>query len=429
MKSGSFLKLGKADVIVYKYTQSSKKGEAMNWLFIDMDSYFASVEQSLRPELRGRPVGVIPIETDSTCVIAANYDAKQCGVKVGTGVRDARRLCPGIALVKARPKLYVEVHHRILASVDECAPIHRVYSIDEWAIRLRGEDQKPQQAQAFACRIKEKILKDFGPELSCSAGIATSRLLAKIASDLEKPNGLTVLPTSDLPARLEHLSLKKLCGISDGMLARLTHYGIQNIRDLWEATREQAVQIWGSVSGAAWWAGFHGIDEPEAPTRRRSMSHGNVLEPRFRNEEGARGILIRLICKLGQRLRRDGYCARSLGISIMDERGRHFLERIALPCANDTSTLLQRFHKLWEQRPPSMTVIKKVDVSVGSLILESQVTRSLFDESKKLDQVSRVVDRINLRCGPLSIYFGPVHAYRQTMENKIAFGRIPDEAD
>src|SRR5262249_16403750 len=104
----------------------------MNWMLMDMDSYFASVEQYLRPELRGRCVGGIPVETDSTCVVAASYDAKRFGVKVGTGVREARRLCPGLLLVKARPDVYVRVHRRILRSVDRCAEVHRVYSIDEW---------------------------------------------------------------------------------------------------------------------------------------------------------------------------------------------------------------------------------------------------------------------------------------------------------
>src|SRR5262245_53022329 len=106
----------------------------MNWLFTDMDAYFASVEQHLRPELRGRPVGVIPVETESTCVIAASYDAKRYGVKTGTGVRDARRLCPGIKLVKARPSIYVEKHHELLRSVDQIAQVEKVYSIDEWSV-------------------------------------------------------------------------------------------------------------------------------------------------------------------------------------------------------------------------------------------------------------------------------------------------------
>ncbi|MFO0883270.1 MAG: hypothetical protein U0894_03635 [Pirellulales bacterium] len=228
----------------------------MNWMMMDMDSYFASVEQSLRPELRERPVGVIPVETESTCLIAASYDAKRLGIKTGTSVRDARRICPGIKLVKARPKLYVEVHNRILESVDKCAPVEKVYSIDEWTFRLRGEDKRPETALKLAREIKKQLLADFDPWLSSSIGIASSRLLAKIASGLQKPNGLTVLPVEDMPDRISHLTLKSLCGIGDGMLSRLNRHGIQTIRDLWELSRSQSVQVWGSIGGAQWWVGF-----------------------------------------------------------------------------------------------------------------------------------------------------------------------------
>ena len=401
----------------------------MNWLFTDMDSFFASVEQFLQTKLRSRPVAVIPMNTDSTCVIAASYDAKRCGVKVGTGVREARYLCPGIVFVKARPQLYVEMHHRILSSVDKCAPVTRVYSIDEWSTRLCGEDQHPEQAQRLARQIKQQILADFGPWMTCSIGIASSRLLAKMASSLEKPDGLTVLSVGDMPGRLEHLPLKSLCGISDGMLTRLNRNGIGNVRDLWEISQERAVQIWGSVCGARWWAGFHGYDEPEPPTRRRSMSHGNVLEPRFRNEEGARCILIRLTCKLAQRLRRNGYLAKNMSVSIADNRGGRLFGKISLPCVNDTPTLLQQFYKLWQQLSPTVASIKKVDVCVSELVLASQVPRSLFDENEKLQRLSQAIDQINQCWGSQTIYFGVVHHYRQLMENKIAFGRIPEASD
>jgi DNA polymerase-4 len=401
----------------------------MNWMLTDMDSYFASVEQHFRPELRGRPVGVIPVETDSTCVIAASYEAKRLGVKIGTGVREARQLCPGISLVKAHPKIYVQVHQRILQSVDQCAEVHRVYSIDEWTVRLRGEERQPDKARKLARDIKRRILEDFGPWMTCSIGIAPTRLLAKIASELQKPNGLTVLSVDDMPHRIENLSLDDLCGIGNGMLARLNRYGIRNIRELWEVSREQAVRIWGSVSGTHWWAGFHGHDEPELPTRRRSMSHGNVLAPRFRNEEGACCIMARLVCKLAQRLRRNGYLAKSLRISVSDERGWSFSEEIGLPSVNDTPTLLQQFYVLWRRRTPGVCPIKKVDVSVAGLVSASQVPRPLFDEIEKLQRLSQTIDEINKRWGSLTVYFGPVHYYRQLMENKIAFGRIPDEDD
>ena len=401
----------------------------MNWMFTDMDSYFASVEQHLRPELRGRPVGVIPVETDSTCVIAASYDAKRRGVKVGTSVREARQLCPGIALVKARPKTYVQMHHRLLQSVDQCAEVCRVYSIDEWSVRLQGDHRHPEQARELAQDIKRKLLEDFGPWLTCSIGIAPSRLLAKIASDLQKPNGITVLPVEDLPGPLENLALQDLCGISDGMLARLNKHGIRSVRELWEVSRSQAIRIWGSVSGASWWGGFHGLDEPEIPTRRRSMSHGSVLEPRFRNQEGAHGILVRLVCKLAHRLRHEGYVARTMRISVNDMHGSGSSAEISLPAANDTPTLLGQFYKLWQRHTLGVCRIKKVDVCVTGLVLATQVSPPLFGEIEKLQRVSQTIDKINERWGSSTVYFGPVHNYLQPMENKIAFGRIPDDLD
>lgn len=401
----------------------------MNWMLTDMDSYFASVEQYLRPELRGRPVAVIPVETDTTCVIAASYDAKRFGVKTGTGVREARRMCPGLVLVKARPKIYVQMHHRVLRSMDRSAEVHRIYSIDEWTVRLRGGDRDPERARTIARDIKRRTREEFGPWLTCSIGIAPSRLLAKIASGLEKPDGLTILSVADMPGRVEHLSLEKLCGIGQGMVARLHRHGIRNVRDLWGLSRDQSVRAWGSVAGAQWWAGFHGIDEPEQPTARRSMSHGSVLEPRFRTEEGARCIMVRLVCKLGHRLRRDGYLAGSLRISVRDEYGGGFADEIGLPAVDDTPTLLQQFARLWGRRPPLGRVIKKVDVCVGGLVLASQVSQPLFGEIEKLRRLSRTLDKINERWGPSTVYFGTLHDYRHPMENKIAFGRIPDEVE
>ncbi len=403
----------------------------MNWMMIDMNSYFASAEQYFRPELRGRPVGVIPVETDSTCIIAASYDAKRCGVKVGTGVRDALRLCPGIVLVQARPKLYVQMHHRLLQSVKQCAPICRVYSIDEWTIQLRGGDRDPAQARRLAQDIKRQLRDDFGPWLTCSIGIAPTRLLAKIASNLQKPDGLTLLSVADLPGRLEHLSLTDLTGISHGLLARLNQQGVHTIRDLWNADRDGAIRLWGSISGADWWAGFHGHDEPEIPTRRRSMSHGKVLEPELRNPAGALGTLTRLTCKLGYRLRESEYLARSLRISLQHGPGHGggYADEVALPAVQDTTTLLQQLRVLWERRPPNSQPIKKVDVCVAGLVRASQVSRPLFDDLEKLQRLSQAMDKINDRLGSLAVYFGSVHHYRQPLENKIAFGRIPHELD
>jgi DNA polymerase-4 len=399
----------------------------MNWLFIDMNGYFASVEQHLRPELRGRRVAVIPVESENTCVIAANHDAKRFGVKTGTRVSDARQMCPGLVLVKARPDLYVKIHHAILRSVDQCAPVHKVYSIDEWAIRLLGNEQKLENAIALGRRIKQQLLQDFSPWLTCSIGIAPTRLLAKIASDLKKPDGLTVLDPNDLPDRLDHFSLDDLCGIGHGMVNRLNAHGIQNIRDLWALSKQQAIGVWGSISGGYWWAGFHGFDEPELSTRRRSMSHASVLDPKFRNEEGAYGIMVRLLCRLGARLRHDGYFAQYLRVHLKNVRDNYWSEEIALPCVQDTPTLLEKFQKLWRQRIPDTNPPLKVGVEVAGLLPAAQISLSLFDELEKPRRLSQAVDKINERWGAAAIYFGSMQGFRHHMDDKIAFGRIPPE--
>ena len=111
-------------------------------LLLDFNSYFASVEQHLRPELRGRPVGVLPVLAETSCCIAASIQAKRCGVKTGTGVADARRLCPDIVFVQARPRIYVEMHHRLMGIVDTVIAVSEVLSIDEVACDLTGSWQQ-----------------------------------------------------------------------------------------------------------------------------------------------------------------------------------------------------------------------------------------------------------------------------------------------
>jgi DNA polymerase-4 len=334
-------------------------------------------------------------------------------------------LCPEILFIRARPKLYVQTHHAILRCVDQCAPIHKVYSIDEWTIRLVGDEQKPTRAVELARQIKRQLARDFSPSLSCSIGIAPTRLLAKIATDLQKPNGLTVLMPEDLPDRLEKMTLDDLCGIGHGMLARLDAYGVHSIPELWSLTRQQSIEAWGSCSGGAWWAGFHGIDEPELPTRRWSMSHASVLHPDMRGARDAHGIMVRLVCRLGARLRHDGYCAQTLRAHVTYLRGEPWNGEISLPCVQDTTALIEKFERLWQRRVPGISRPLKVGVEVAELVPESQVSSYLFDGLEKPRRVSSAIDKINERWGTSTIYIASVHGHRHPMEDKIAFGRIP----
>lgn len=399
----------------------------LNWLFVDMNSFFASAEQHLRPELRGKPVGVIPVETEGTCLIAASKEAKSLGLKTGTRVKEAKEKCPEVELVRARPDVYVRVHHEISDSIERWAPIHKAYSIDEWAIRLGYGQHEPEAARQLGKDIKRQIYSDFSPTLGCSVGIAPTRLLAKIASDIQKPDGLTLIEMKDLPERLDGCKPEDLCGIGRGIAARLERNGIRTVRQLWALDRRQAKQIWGSIAGAQWWDAFHGRDEPEIPTRKGSMGHENVLDPKYRNEEGARGILTRLVCRLGIRMRAEGYTAGALGINIGYVGEGGFASSIDLPHTQDTRTLLETLNRLLDRCMPMQGQPLKVGAVVTGLVHESQIAGNLFEEAEREVGLSKTMDKINSRWGLSSIYFGSLHGYRHHMDDKIAFGRIPPQ--
>jgi DNA polymerase-4 len=397
----------------------------LNWLFVDMNSYFASAEQHLRPELRGKPVGVIPVESEGSCLIAASVEAKSLGLRMGTRVQEARLQCPNIQLVRARPDVYVRLHHEIAKSIDRWAPIHKAYSVDEWALRLGRGQYEPDEATALGQNIKDQIYSDFSPTLGCSVGVAATRLLAKIACDLNKPDGLTVLEIENMPGQLEGLEPEDLCGIGRGIATRLERHGIRTVRQLWELNRRQAGLIWGSVSGVQWWNAFHGYDEPEVPTRKKSMGHENVLEPKHRNETGARGILIRLVSRLGIRLRTDGYVAGAIGINISFSEGPRFAASMDLPQIQDTRTLLESLNRLLDRCPAMRSRPIKVGAVVYGLVQSTQLSGNLFVQADREIDLSHTMDTINNRWGLASIYYGSMHEYRHHMDDKIAFGRIP----
>ena len=169
-------------------------------LFVDLNAYFASVEQQVRPELRGRPIAVAPVIADTTCCIASSYEARPFGIKTGTPVGEAKKLCPELIVVHARPKLYVEYHHKILEAADTVLPVEEVESVDEFRCRLIGTERNRPEAVRLALAMKKAIRHRVGNFLRCSIGIAPNRLLAKVGTNLQKPDGLVVIESGELPA-------------------------------------------------------------------------------------------------------------------------------------------------------------------------------------------------------------------------------------
>lgn len=285
-------------------------------LFLDLNSYFASCEQQFNPALRGKPIAVVPMQADSTCCIAVSYPAKKFGVKTGTRVGDAKRLCPGIILVEGEHERYIEMHHRILRAVDTVIPIHRVCSIDEMECRLVRAEQPPEAAMELARRVKRVIREQAGECMTCSVGLAPNRVLAKVGTDMQKPDGLVCIQDHELPGRLLSLTLRDLPGIGPRMERRLNRAGICSMADLIDRSEKQLIEAFGSVHGSYWHRWLRGHEVPESETRTRSIGHQHVLPPAQRNLNDSRAVLVRLLHKAAARLRRKGFMARRLHIFV-----------------------------------------------------------------------------------------------------------------
>lgn len=417
----------------------------LRWLFVDLNAYFASVEQQKRPELRGRPVIVRPSESEHTGAIAASYEAKAHGVKTGMKVAEARRLCPGLHVIDARPDVYVQVHKQILTAIDSCLPIHRVCSIDEAACRLTGPDRLEANAVALARRVQAAILDQVGECLGSSVGLAPSRLLAKLACDMKKPRGLTVLRAADLPGPLLDLPLRDIPGVGPRMAQRLEAAGVRDMAALWALGARDARAVWGGVEGERLWRGLRGQDGAETiEAARASIGHGHVLAAAMRTPEKARSTARRLAVKCGARLRRMGATGARMslhvdlaepGVSPWSRRGGLTLDR-AFPDSCDTFVLLRALDALWAEAAPRLAgrAIRYVGVGVSRLT-HAAPAPDLFgwtpaaDENPRTLALSRTLDALNTRYGKDTVTIGPNPGLPAFVGAKIAFNRIPEDAE
>ena len=403
-------------------------------LFVDFDSFFASVEQHDDPSLRGRPVAVIPVDSTTTCCIAASKEAKRdFGIKTGTGVADALERCPDIALQIARPARYVRVHHQFLEAIQTCIPHGKAASVDEVPCWLIGRERQRDNAAAIARNIK-RALRDvgFGDSLTCSIGIAPNKFLAKTASDMNKPDGLTVIEEADLPHALHELELRDLCGIGPSMEARLLHAGIGTVRQLCAASRDQLRRAWGSIEGERFWLQLRGFELPERETTRASLGHSHVLGPELRDVAGMRSVLFKLLAKAAMRLRDEGLLAGGMAIRIrfvgMEARFERDLRFAPLDDSPALLHLLGRHLQgleraaadgRWKPKrhPPLSVAVTLVDLSP-----RTAMCGELMAERQRAQAASALLDKVNRKYGNSALYFGSM---AKAVDGNAAPMRIP----
>lgn len=382
----------------------------------------------MQPRLRGRPVAVVPMATDRTCCIAVSYEARRYGIKTGTNVGLARQRCPGLQLVEGRHENYVRIHHEIVAAVETVLPVHKICSVDEMACKLSPQHYEVGQAVKIARQVKEVIYKQVGPYLRCSVGLATNRFLAKVGSNMQKPDGLSVIAREDLPRRLYALELSDFPGIGKNMQRRLEARGIRTTRQLCALSKQHMVDVWQSVLGEQWWHWLRGEDYPEKPTTRRTVGHSHVLPPECRTDEGARAVMVRLLHKAAMRLRRLNHYAGRMEVKLKFMDGWPKWKRtLRVGRCQDTPTLLKAFEQAWQTHPRGGRPLQAA-ITLLDLTPSRGTTQSLFAEDRRALAATKAMDKLNERFGPNSVYFASMHEAKDSAPLRIAFTNIPDVA-
>lgn len=433
-------------------TQGHMEAARIERLYLDFDSFFASAEQHLNPELRGKPVGVVPLDSPLTGCIAVSREAKERGVKSGATIKDARRQVPEMIFVVARHDVYVRLHNRILAVIETCLPVADVRSIDEVVCHLLPGEAR--EGPALAQRIKTALSQNFSPCLTCSIGMAPTELLAKIGAEMNKPDGFALIQSSDLPICLERLKLNDLPGISSGMEARLNKAGVQDLCSLWQLAPKQARAIWGSVEGERFWNELHGVHSQRPETIKRMFGHSRMLPLNWRTSEKVCDCAQQLTTSACRRLRRADLRATKLSLGFRgggyrsadgskNDDLRWNWEASVLP-ARDDHTFLSELKKGLQAAQDTMKFKpRSVSVMLHGLISDDDITGDLFadllngidgksikEDQQRWENVSDVLDKLRATHGPEAITLGPnTEVPGGYLGAKIAFGRIPDTAD
>lgn len=400
-------------------------------MFIDFNSFFASCEQADRPELQGKPVVVVPLLAETTCCIAASREAKPFGIKTGTPVHEARRLCPGLRVIEARPEPYIKYQRALNDVIYDCGVEPHPESIDEVHCQLWGEWLHEAPARELARQIKLALAARVSPVLTCSIGIAPNRFLAKTASDMQKPDGLVVIRPDDLPDILHPLELRDLYGIGTNMEARLRANFIQSVAELCAASRGRLHDIWGSVEGDFYYDALHGLEATQRrPTEQRTLGHSHILPPELRTEKGARSVLHRLAQKAAMRLRHANRVTARMTVFVKYLGGQaNWSDEIKFNPTQDVLELLRTLEILWARRRMGR---RSVPMAVGINFLElndeANAVPSLFEHAQqdRRRALLEAVDHLNVKKGKNTVYFAGAHGAVDYTPMRIAFNRIPD---
>lgn len=375
-------------------------------LHIDMDAFFASVEQTVNPSLKGKPIAVTG-SGGRTVITTASYEARKYGVKTGMTLWEGKRACPALVLVVGNNRRYTDTSARIMNVLSEFTPQVEVYSIDEAFLDISGSLAMFNGAEAIARDIKRRIRQETG--LTCSVGIAPNKLLAKLGSGLEKPDGLVILREVDVSGLLENLPVGKMHGIGKKTAGKLAGYGILTCGELARFPVKGLKNRFGVV-GEYLHRMAQGIDDTpvialDEASDAKSIGHSTTFDRDIDDREEIERQILRLAEMVGRRARRHHYAGRTVTLTIRYNDFTTFSKRRTI---NDYINHGLDIYRVADEILEGIKLklpVRLAGVSLSGMV-RGGLQLKLFESWQKRGRAVEAMDEINNRYGEFSITYG-----------------------
>jgi DNA polymerase-4 len=370
-----------------------------------MDAFYASVEQRDRPELRGRPV-IVGGALGRGVVSAASYEARRFGVHSAMPMTTARRLCPQAVVLPVRMKHYAQISRQIREIFFAFTPLVEPLSLDEAFLDVRGCEGLFGPAVTIARQIKERIKSDTG--LTPSVGVAPNKYLAKLASDVSKPDGFIVLPADQVAAFVEPLPVSRIWGVGARGERRLRALGIHTMGQLAALPQQVLIDHFGEHGRHVWQLARGQDDRTVVPDRdAKSISTETTFSRDVGNRQALRTWLLGMVDHVAARLRQEGLHARTLEVKIRSTDFRTWTRSQTLAEAtNLTEVLWQAAAELFERSlSREMLPVRLLGVGASRLAREGTVQGQLFEADLRRRQtvLDQAIDAIRGRFGAAAI--------------------------
>lgn len=387
-------------------------------IHLDINSCFATVEQQANPLLRDKPVVVAAYTTNSGCILAASITAKRIGIKTGMRVGDAKQIYPRLIVLTPDPSKYRFIHKKIFKILKDYSDNVIPKSIDEFVFKL----QKNTSPYLASKEIKGRIKKEVGEYITVSIGISTNRYLAKIASNLEKPDGLSIIDKDNFRLIFSKLNLKDLTGIKKGNSARLNLYSIKTVNNFYDASIWKLKLAFGGIVGLYWHSRLHGFEVDNFKTIRKT--YGNSYAPPPNKAHLKLEILSKLCQKTGFRLRNAGLFAEGIHLAISYRDGTFWHKGIKTKeVIFDSNDMYKESLNLLRQSP-SNELPRIIAVNVYGLQKSKNLQLSIFKDLDRKNKLVKALDKVNKKWGLYTIHSARISTDPTVVQDRISFGQL-----